>query len=40
MEISNQDFNRLCEIARTLNEMEENDLWAELNDIIDNIEEE
>lgn len=44
MKINKKDFNKLCEIARKLNDFEECDVdlyevWEDLNDIIENIEE-
>lgn len=39
MKIDKQDFKQLCNIARELNEIEQNELWQELNNIIENIEE-
>lgn len=44
MTISKKDVNRLCKIARILNNADEEDpdyydLWEELNDIIQNIKE-
>lgn len=41
MIISKEDFKSLCNVAKKLNDYDEMiDLWAELNDIINNIEEE
>ena len=46
MKISKNDFNVLCNIARDLNNVYENDnidfneMWEALNDVINNIEEE
>ena len=37
MRINKADFERLCSIARELNEKEEMGMWQELNDIIENI---
>lgn len=37
MYISKEDVDDLCEIARTLNDMEELELWNRLNEIINNI---
>mgnify|MGYP003305589385 CR=1 FL=1 len=40
MRINRKDFERLCAIARELNEKEEMEMWQELEDIIENIEKE
>ena len=37
MNISKKDFERLCDLARELNEMELNEQWGKLNKIIENI---
>ena len=42
MTISKRDLNRLCKIARMLNDIDEKeydvqDIWDELNDVISNI---
>ena len=44
MTISKRDYNKLCKIARTLNNADEEDidfldLWQELADVIERIEE-
>jgi len=44
MKISKSDYNKLCKIARMLNDEESDydtfDIWEDLNEIIDNIKEE
>ena len=36
MIIAKQEFETLCDIAKELNEQEENELWEQLVDVIDN----